>query len=612
MNCREMLSSLIENEDCGVIFVDKDGIIRAINEMAKRIMGITLDETYYNSAGRLEKGDIVIIADSQIGEDDGELEPRDLKKIGVNEKYLRSGDTFVGMGVYRTGSRPPRYKFSGGGTGSSALSISENYGGREISAYVDFGEKKVGISVDGKQFTNAFISSYGHMVVLDGKTGDVKFIQANGYSIRKESIRSLLDGATFKDKDSEANNVIGEDMRDLFADEEFHKNLSYSLSAQRPKISDELLDLSKRTLLISMFTVFNEGKEPGVAGSIIKLRDISSIDAAIESRDRIIRVLEKKHKELMVRRNGPDMRFFDDFIGNSAEVRRAKSLAMRAARLSCNVLILGESGTGKSLLAKEIYKASHSGGPFVYADCSIIAPNLFESEMFGYVGGAFTGSDPRGRAGFFETANNGTIFLDEIGELPIAMQVKLLNTIQNKEIYRVGSPKPIPVNVRIIAATNKDLEAEVARGAFRTDLYYRLNVFSITLPPLRNCRDDIYFLSNSFLDKACRENGLEKKSISNEAFVKLVSYDWPGNVRELRNVIERAAVLCDGRIIYEEYIDIEVPENKGSLREIMKSVEKNILIEALRRNKNNKKAAMEQLGVSRSVFYTKLREYGIK
>jgi len=205
-------------------------------------------------------------------------------------------------------------------------------------------------------------------------------------------------------------------------------------------------------------------------------------------------------------------------------------ISFKSSNTKFNVIITGESGTGKSLIARLIHEKNNKHSPFVEVNCNAIAPTLFESELFGYVGGAFTGALSSGRSGFFENANGGTIFLDEIGDLPLEIQVKLLHVLQNKIIYRVGSSKPIPIDVRVIAATNKKLEEEVLNGTFRQDLYYRINVFPIHMPPLREHKSDLYTLINRILNKICTRYDIELKQFSGEALDKLIRYDWPGNV----------------------------------------------------------------------------------
>jgi len=229
--------------------------------------------------------------------------------------------------------------------------------------------------------------------------------------------------------------------------------------------------------------------------------------------------------------------------------------------------------------------------------------------MFGYVGGAFTGANPKGKAGFFEEADGGTIFLDEIGEIPLNIQAKLLGVIQNKTLTRVGSTKTVPVDVRILAATNRNLREEVTAGRFRQDLYYRLSAFSLELPPLRQSQEDIYFLINNLLDSIRKKYGMPDKCLSGEAFSRLLAYDWPGNIRELENVLESAVALSESDIIYAEHIRLESEPVHMTLKEQLKAEEKRIIQQTLSRCDGSRVAAMEQLGLSKTVFYGKLKEY---
>lgn len=272
-------------------------------------------------------------------------------------------------------------------------------------------------------------------------------------------------------------------------------------------------------------------------------------------------------------KNDNDEADFLRIFGNGRDMMDIKRSAYKLARLSCSILITGESGTGKTRMAKAISSVQIRKGPFIHVDCSTIAPTLFESEMFGYVSGAFTGANPKGKAGFFEEADGGTIFLDEIGELPPDIQAKLLNVIQNKTVYRVGSTRPIPVDVRIIAATNRDLRRGVSEGWFRTDLYYRLSAFTIELPPLRECSEDIIFLIDSLMGEMRKKYGTSEKYLSGEAFQKLLSYEWPGNIRELENVLERAVALTDSEIIYPEHLHRGGHQSSNSARQTQKGGE---------------------------------------
>lgn len=302
------------------------------------------------------------------------------------------------------------------------------------------------------------------------------------------------------------------------------------------------------------------------------------------------------------------------FAGKSRKTQEVKYLAWKAANSRFNVILTGESGTGKSKLARAIHNAGEGAqnSPFVEVNCNAIAPTLFESELFGYVGGAFTGAKSDGHVGYFEAADKGTIFLDEIGEIPLEIQVKLLHVLQNKIIYRVGSSKPVKVDVRVIAATNKNLEEEVAMGRFRQDLFYRINVFPIDIPPLRERKADLYVLINQLLKTICDNYGLEQKQFSGEAIQKMVAYDWPGNVRELENAIERAITLCDSNIIYSEHLRIGKGAVPTTMKEMLAKEEERILEMTLIKYNGDKQKAMTELDLSRTVFYDKLKKYKIR
>ena len=300
---------------------------------------------------------------------------------------------------------------------------------------------------------------------------------------------------------------------------------------------------------------------------------------------------------------------FTALFGNSPAMASVRRYAYRLSQLDCNVLLTGESGTGKSFLARAIAQAQPRKGPFITVDCSTVTPTLFESEMFGYVGGAFTGANPKGKAGFFEEADGGTIFLDEIGEIPLNIQAKLLNVIQNKTLTRVGSTKTIPGDVRIIAATNRNLRQEVSAGRFRQDLYYRLSAFAVELPPLRECQEDLYVLINNLMDRIREKYRVPDKYLSGEAFSRLLMYDWPGNIRELENVLESAVALSESDIIYAEHIRLESEPERLTLKDRLKAEEKRIIRQTLAQCGGNRTAAMEELGLSKTVFYGKLKEY---
>ena len=313
----------------------------------------------------------------------------------------------------------------------------------------------------------------------------------------------------------------------------------------------------------------------------------------------------------------------DDIISESVAMHNVLEMAVRTAKMDVTTILLGESGTGKEQIANVIYKNSaRNGKPFIKVNCAAIPEALMESEFFGYEQGAFTDAAKDGKKGFFEMANDGVLFLDEVGDLPIRMQPKLLRAIQEKEIMRIGGDKIIPLNVRIISATNKDLKEAIQKGEFREDLYYRLNIVSIEIPPLRKRKEDIWGLAEYFVDQFNREYGVHK-TMDKQALEILEDYDWPGNVRELRNVVESLIVGTPGdsitkfqtkrqlgRNYYKESVFDYANDTDKSLGDMVSEFEKNILLNYLQVEKNASGVA-RALKVDKSTISRKLKKYGI-
>lgn len=305
-----------------------------------------------------------------------------------------------------------------------------------------------------------------------------------------------------------------------------------------------------------------------------------------------------------------------ELVFRSPSMKKVVEMATRIARVDSTVLISGESGTGKDVLARYIHRLDKGDEkPFITINCGAIPEQLLESELFGYERGAFTGARKEGKVGMFELAHKGTLFLDEVGELPLGLQVKLLQAIQSRKIYRVGGTKPIPVSVRIIAATNKDLQAMMKENKFREDLYYRLMVIPIYIPPLRERTEDIFLLAHSFIDEFNQHFGLEK-TLSPQVLEHLVRYEWPGNVRELRNIIERMVVMSQGPEIVlsdvPEPIRSEKPFSQTAthLKDAVAETEKYMLSETYKRCGSWPKVA-EILGVNFTTVYRKASRYGL-
>ena len=308
----------------------------------------------------------------------------------------------------------------------------------------------------------------------------------------------------------------------------------------------------------------------------------------------------------------------DDIIGDCSIMQDLKDSVRKVAKTNSNVLIMGESGTGKELFAHSIHAGSmRRKAPFVCVNCGSIPEQLIESELFGYEEGAFTGARKGGKIGLFPAAHGGTIFLDEIGELPLPMQVRLLRVLQDREIQRVGSNVREKVNVRVVAATNRNLYQMVKKGEFRSDLYYRLNVVTLHLPLLRERKEDLPLLIRMILSKISKKENLGAIEISREAMDHLLRYDWPGNVRELENVLERAINFTDAgekikaKNLPERITGSMVSQTVMPLKELMENTEKDAIKDALLRCRNCKAKAANELGSSRTTLYEKMMKYEI-
>lgn len=310
-------------------------------------------------------------------------------------------------------------------------------------------------------------------------------------------------------------------------------------------------------------------------------------------------------------------------IGENTGLKQIMAQVRRMAETNATVLVHGESGTGKELIARAIHDNSlRANAPFVAINCGAIPLTLMESELFGHERGAFTDAK-EAKAGTFERVDGGTLFLDEVGELPLDAQVKLLRVLEERKITRIGGKKAIPVDVRIVAATNRNLDDEVKSGRFRLDLLYRLNVFTLILPPLRERKEDIPLLTNFFIRKYNQTLSLDVQSVSPETVELLSSYDWPGNVRDLENAIQSSMILCTGGVIRPEHLPdrikgYELAEEQpvagssgSSIREINAQMEKEVILEALKKHNYNRTLTAEALNISRKTLFNKMKRYGL-
>ena len=623
MDQMEFLTAVTDHADEGLICVDADGIVTLFNRKAKEIIGISQESRRSHPAGVLTPGDIVLIADNIIGDDDGDLTPEDLSVLGIDDPDIRVGGSLLCAGVYQNPSIAPRYRHWGRNTGQPRMVLEEDdYLGLSLRLEIDWVEKHLVIEVGGTAYSIRFLKSMANLVIVDGATGQVKFYQDKGCTMRHEDLGDLLKGRPYQAKGEGAElDVIGSDFFELVQPDEVTTRLDQILNGTGVASTPQTLTINKRLMLTSLYPL---GRPGHVEGALLKISDLSEMDALLRERNEFIAQVEEANLNLDNYAQGVPPTAFSTFAGSSPPIQRVKFLAYKAAQARCHVIITGESGTGKSQLAKEIHQLSRPGAPFVEVNCSSIPRDLVESELFGYVGGAFTGALSGGKAGYFEAAEGGTLFLDEIGEIPPELQVKLLYVIQNRRFYRVGATKPTDVDVRIIFATNKNLEEEVRQGRFREDLYYRISVFPIEVPPLRERISDIYLLSKSLTESTCAEYGLPPKQLSAKALEKLLQYDWPGNIRELGNVIERAIAICDTSVIYPEDIFLRGGEAEGvltqppilpaggqTLRDLLSATERQAILNAIAACGGDKKQAMDQLGLRKTTFYEKLHQYGI-
>lgn len=366
--------------------------------------------------------------------------------------------------------------------------------------------------------------------------------------------------------------------------------------------------------------IFKNGKLIAGVGTLI-FKDIVDLDTYVKRVNKMESEFDLFKKELK-KALGSEYTF-RMIIGESESMRQVKNLAKKVASSKSNVLLLGESGTGKELFAHAIHnESSRVDYPLIKINCAAIPPELLESELFGYEAGAFTGAKKGGKPGKFELADKSTIFLDEIGEMPLNMQAKLLRVIQEKEVERIGGITSKKIDVRIVAATNQNLEEMVKNKKFREDLYYRLNVISIRIPPLRERKEDIPIITKRLIKKLSKEMDHYVSEVSEDAMNCLKQYSWPGNVRELQNVIERAFNIMDKEaMVMVEHLPYFLTKNNNvkkvhtkemTLKEILDEVEKEEIKKCLKRTKGNKMKTAKTLGISRTSLYEKIEKYGLE
>ncbi|SHJ84127.1 PAS domain S-box-containing protein [Dethiosulfatibacter aminovorans DSM 17477] len=445
-----------------------------------------------------------------------------------------------------------------------------------------------------------FENSYDGMYITDGKgyTLDVNEAYLNITGLKK-------------------NELIGFHMDELINRGYFKESVSIEIiRSGKPKSLIDIFQNGKRCLITGTPVFNDEGEVYRVVTNVRDMTDLMDLQKTLEE----TRELNAKYEnELLYLRNENMEK--SDIVGQSKKFRNLMNLVYRVAETDATVLITGETGTGKEIVAREIHRRSKRvDKPFIKVNCAAIPENLLESELFGYEKGAFTGAS-KNKPGMFELANEGTILLDEIGEMNILLQSKLLRVIQNMEITRLGGVDTIPIDVRLVASTNRNMKKLVDDGSFREDLFYRLNVIPIRTPPLRDRKEDIALLAKYFLTKFNKKYSISKK-ISGEAIEILSIHSWPGNIRELENLLERLVVTCGEDIIEVEcllnHIDLNrkemissVAKIDGSFNERIEALEKRMLQSAADKCRNTREVA-GQLGISQPTVVRKMKKYNIR
>lgn len=602
MRLAESILKVMDLIDQGVIVVDREKIITLYNNKAKEIFNPASRLGPGHPAGQIAPGDLVALVDTELGGDDGDLAPGDLRLIGVDPAALQKGHALVAIGTYG-GNDPAVWQHNERTGGDRVLEISSNWSGYPVKASLNRVAKIMSISVGKNEYVLRYRISAGHMVIAEPAALRIKFYQAPGYTARGEALRDILYGKRYAAKGTDVPEpmLTGRPITDFHPPSVGFQQLDEILSGKCDGVVGIESQINGIYVRCSLFPLTAlTGK---VSGAVLLFRDITEI----------------KQLENCVIDSGA-AQGFSAIMGTSTAIRETVKLAQRVARANSTVLLLGESGTGKGLFARGIHDAGpRRDKPFIYVNAAAIPPMLMESELFGYQEGAFTGAVKSGRPGKFRLADGGTIFLDEIGDLDIALQVKLLGVLQDHCVQPVGAGAAVPVDVRVIAATNRDLAEEVRQGRFRRDLYYRLNVIELTIPPLRERKGDIYALAIHILSRLNQKLGKNIRDLTPEVYGVFTLYDWPGNVRELENVLERAAAITDGSSITVNELPAQMRTAVASLpgeydrpqplKNVVEKAEKLALAEAIRLTGGNMTQAMELLQIGRTAFYEKMKKY---
>ncbi|MTI65115.1 MAG: PAS domain S-box protein [Firmicutes bacterium] len=469
--------------------------------------------------------------------------------------------------------------------------------------------------VDNKENTSELEISQEMKQILESSYDGIWITDGEGRVLYMNSANEGISG--FKREE-----VIGLNTQELLDKKLFSKSAVLQVLESKKTVTTIGYNYitNKRVLITGNPILDNEGNIKYILNNVRDITQLENMSKELKDKQKIINKQKEKIERLKALKINETSIEKLGIVANSPKMLKVLELAKRVGKFDSTILILGESGVGKEVVAKAIVQSSdRSEGPFIKVNCGAIPENLLESEFFGYEKGAFTGANSKGKKGMFELANKGTIFLDEVADLPLNLQVKVLRVIQEKKLMRVGGTKPIPLDVRIIAATNKNIEEMVSVGEFREDLYYRLNVVTMNVPPLRERSEDIPVLTNLFL-KRFNEKYKLNKVIAPEVMDIFLDYHWPGNVRELLNIIENILVVSRGEEITAQYVPNKILDshrlNKSKinikgilpLKEAVDMLEEDLLKKAMKKYGTTRKAAFV-LGVDQSTIVRKMQKF---
>ncbi|KML43211.1 sigma-54-dependent Fis family transcriptional regulator [Cytobacillus firmus] len=445
--------------------------------------------------------------------------------------------------------------------------------------------------------------------ILESAYEGIAVVDENGILQEFNEAYSRFTGITRED-------AIGRHVTEVIDNTHLHETVKTGIAER-----GVLQNIQGHDMVVHRIPLWKEGRIAGAIGMLI-FEGVTEVYKIYEK----LQENQEAKPDLFTKKKENDSRVtLDQIIGTSEGIMEVKRLARKAARTAATVLITGESGTGKEMFAKSIHHLSpFSTGPFISVNCGAIPEHLFESELFGYEEGAFTGAKKGGKPGKFELADNGTIFLDEIGEMPLVMQTKLLRVLQEKEAERVGGVKKYQINVRVIAATNRNLMQMVETGEFREDLYYRLNIIQLHIPPLRERKKDIPVLLVHYLKEICERYQTPGKLFTSEAVNAFVQHPWRGNIREMVNTVEQLVTLVDGKVIDYHHLPEMLKKPEPTLKKVVRAAgsieeakllgsqrESEIILDALRKAGGNKSRAADLLGIHRTTLYQKLKKHRI-